>query len=235
VSPGAWEITKIAALGGTGTSARKFLFGPDVVTEGGINYVLLGSGDREKPLTYYSNALAVQDYFFMLKDVPTDPTWLTSENATCSANNLCIGSLFAITTTATPTAAELSVKKGWALQLTSTEKVVTSALTIFGTVYFSSQEPSQALAGSCTPDLGYARTYAISFRDAEGENGERSVHLVGDGLPPSPVAGLVTLDDGSTVPFCIGCSGSSSLEGSEPPIPPTAVQPKARVFWNIEQ
>lgn len=235
VSPGAWEITKIAALGGAGTSARKFLFGPDVVTEGGINYVLLGSGDREKPLTYYSNALAVQDYFFMLKDVPTDPTWLTSENAICSANNLCIGSLFAITTTATPTAAELSVKKGWALQLTSTEKVVTSALTIFGTVYFSSQEPSQALAGSCTPDLGYARTYAINFRDAEGENGERSVHLVGDGLPPSPVAGLVTLDDGSTVPFCIGCSGSSSLEGSEPPIPPTAVQPKARVFWNIEQ
>jgi type IV pilus assembly protein PilY1 len=235
VSPGAWKITKIAVLGGTGTSARKFLFGPDVVTEGGINYVLLGSGDREKPLTYYSNALAVQDYFFMLKDVPTDPTWLTSENATCSANNICIGSLFAITTTATPTAAELSVKKGWALQLTSTEKVVTSALTIFGTVYFSSQEPSQALAGSCTPDLGYARTYAINFRNAEGENGERSVHLVGDGLPPSPVAGLVTLDDGSTVPFCIGCSGSSSLEGSEPPIPPTAVQPKARVFWNIEQ
>lgn len=236
VSPGTWEITKIAALGGAGTSARKFLFGPDVVTEGGINYVLLGSGDREKPLTYFSNALAVQDYFFMLKDIPTDPTWLSNESATCSANpNLCMNSLLAITTTATPTAAELSAKKGWALQLTTKEKTVTSALTIFGTVYFSSQEPSQALAGSCTPDLGYARTYAINFRNAEGENGERSVHLVGDGLPPSPVAGLVTLDDGSTVPFCIGCSGTSSLEGSEPPIPPTAVQPKARVFWNIEQ
>lgn len=235
VVPGLWTIKKIAALGGTGASARKFLFGPDVVTEGGVNYVLLGSGDREKPLTYYGNALAVQDYFFMLKDVPTDPTWLISESVTCSGDNLCMGSLLAITTTATPTAAQLSAKKGWALQLTSKEKVVTSSLTIFGTVYFSTQEPSQALAGSCTPDLGYARTYSINFRNAKGLNGERSVHLVGDGLPPSPVAGLVTLDDGSTVPFCIGCSGTSSLEGSEPPIPPTAVQPKARVFWNIEQ
>lgn len=235
VAPGSWQITKIAALGGSDANARKFLFGPDVVTEGGINYVLLGSGDREKPLAYYSNALAVQDYFFMVKDVPTDTDWLSDENATCSADNLCMGSLLEITTTATPTSAELSAKKGWALQLTSEEKVVTSALTIFGTVYFSTQEPSEAAEGSCTPDLGYARTYSINFRNAEGVDGERSVHLIGDGLPPSPVAGLVTLDDGSTVPFCIGCSGSSSLEGSEPPIPPTAVQPKARVFWNIEQ
>lgn len=235
VAPGSWQITKIAALGGSDANARKFLFGPDVVTEGGINYVLLGSGDREKPLTYYSNALAVQDYFFMVKDVPTDTDWLSDENATCSANNLCMGSLLEITTTVTPTQAQLDAKKGWALQLTSEEKVVTSALTIFGTVYFSTQEPSEAAEGSCTPDLGYARTYSINFRNAEGVDGERSVHLVGDGLPPSPVAGLVTLDDGSTVPFCIGCSGSSSLEGSEPPIPPTAVQPKARVFWNIEQ
>lgn len=235
VAPGSWTITKIAVLGGEDAGARKFLFGPDVVTESGINYLLLGSGDREKPLTYYSNALAVQDYFFMLKDTPTDTTWLSSENATCSADNLCMGSLLEITTEATPTEVALSAKKGWALQLTSEEKVVTSALTIFGTVYFSTQEPSEASLGSCTPDLGYARTYSISFRNAEGVDGERSVHLIGDGLPPSPVAGLVTLDDGSTVPFCIGCSGTSSLEGSEPPIPPTAVQPKARVFWNIEQ
>lgn len=235
VAPGSWTITKLAALGGSGSSARKFLFGPDVVTEGGVNYVLLGSGDREKPLDYYSNALAVDDYFFMLKDQPTEASWLSDELSNCGAANLCMNSLLAITTSATPTDSELSEKKGWALRLTSREKVVTSALTIFGTVYFSTQEPSQALLGSCSPDLGYARTYSISFRNAKGEDGERFERLVGDGLPPSPVAGLVTLDDGSTVPFCIGCSGSSALEGSEPPVPPSAVQPKSRVFWNIEQ
>lgn len=236
VAPGSWKRTKIAALGGSGNSARKFLFGPDVVTEGNINYVLLGSGDREKPLTYYSNASAVQDYFFMLKDQPTNSDWLSAESANCDGDeHLCMDSLVAITTEATPAQSELDAAKGWALRMDASEKVVTSALTIFGTVYFSTHEPSQALAGSCTPDLGEARSYSINFRNAEGVNGERSVDLVGDGLPPSPVAGLVTLDNNETVPFCIGCSGDSPLEGSEPPLPPTAVQPKARVFWNIEQ
>jgi type IV pilus assembly protein PilY1 len=235
VAPGSWVMTKIAVLGGSGTAARKFLFGPDVVVEGDVHYVLLGSGDREKPLTFYSNAFAVQDYFFMLKDMPTNPTWLSAENATCSANNLCMDSLYSITSAATPAQSLIDAKKGWALRLTAKEKVVTSALTIFGTVYFSTHEPSEALTGSCTPNLGESRAYSINFRNAAGVNGVRSVDLVGDGLPPSPVAGLVTLDDGTTVPFCIGCSGASPLEGSEPPLPPTASQPKARVFWNIEQ
>lgn len=237
VAPGAWVITPIAELGGSGNADRKFLFGPDVVVEGSTHYVLLGSGDREKPIEFYRNALNVQDYFFMLKDQPTNPTWLSSENATCGANKnvLCMASLYEITSTATPVQSEIDAKKGWALRLTSREKVVTSALTIFGTVYFSTQEPSSALASSCKPNLGESRSYSINFRNAAGVNGDRSVDLVGDGLPPSPVAGLVTLDDGSTVPFCIGCSGASPLEGSEPPVPPTAAQPKARVFWNIEQ
>lgn len=235
VAPGSWVLTKIASLGGSGVDARKFLFGPDVVVEGGVNYVLLGSGDREKPLASYSNALAVQDYFFMLKDMPTNSEWLSSESATCSNNNLCMGSLYPITTADTPPQSEVDAKKGWALRLTSKEKVVTSALTIFGTVYFSTHEPSEPLANSCTPDLGEARAYSINFRNAEGTNGMRSVDLVGDGLPPSPVAGLVTLDDGTTVPFCIGCNGDSPLEASDPPMPPTSAQPKSRVFWNIEK
>jgi type IV pilus assembly protein PilY1 len=89
--------------------------------------------------------------------------------------------------------------------------------------------------GSCSAALGETRAYAISYKNAEGKDGERYTDLVGDGLPPSPVAGLVTLDNGETVPFCIGCSGSSPLEGSEPESPAAANQPKAWVFWNIEK
>ena len=236
VAPSAWVITKIASLGGTDNNARKFFFGPDVVVDNGVHYVLLGSGDREKPTLDYPGAVDVQNYFFMIKDQPTNVSWLSSENATCGEDLFCMGSLYGITTDDTPDQSLLDAKKGWYLQLDSSEQVVTSALTIFGTVYFSTHQPATALAeGACSSTLGNTRAYAINYKNAEGKDGERYTPLVGDGLPPSPVAGLVTLDNGDTVPFCIGCSGSSPLEGSEPESPAAAAQPKARVFWNIEQ
>jgi len=49
------------------------------------------------------------------------------------------------------------------------------------------------------------------------------------------VAGMVTLDDGTTVPFLIGSKPDSPLEGSPPSSPVTAVQPKSRVYWYIQQ
>ncbi|HZX50790.1 MAG TPA: PilC/PilY family type IV pilus protein [Pseudomonas sp.] len=237
VAPGAWEITKIASLGGSGSNARKFFFGPDVVVDNGVNYILLGSGDREKPTLDFPEAADVQNDFFMIKDQPTNASWLSSENETCGADLFCMDSLYPILLADdTPSQSLLDAKKGWYLQLDSSEQVVTSALTIFGTVYFSTHQPDTGLSeGSCSAQLGETRAYAISYKNAEGKDGERYTDLVGDGLPPSPVAGLVTLDNGDTVPFCIGCSGASPLEGSEPEAPPAASQPKARVFWNIEE
>ncbi len=83
-------------------------------------------------------------------------------------------------------------------------------------------------------------------------SGNRCAPVAGGGLPPSPVAGMVTLDaedsgtdggtgnggtssTGLTVPFCIGCGEDSPLEGGEPPSPPMASQPKSRVYWYIQQ
>jgi len=235
VDPADWRITKIASLGGTGNQARKFMFGPDIVVEGGTHYLMLGSGDREKPISHYANATAVQNHFFMIKDQPLSSNWLASEQENCSAAVICMSSLHGIADENTPDQSVLDSKKGWYLQLDSSEKVVTSALTIFGTVYFSTHQPSTASPDTCSANLGDSRSYSINFKNAEGLNGERYADLVGDGLPPSPVAGLVTLDNDVTVPFCIGCSASSPLEGGEPATPPSATQPKARVFWNIEQ
>lgn len=236
VAPASWIITKIASLGGTGTSARKFMFGPDVVADASGYYLLLGSGDREKPVSDYPNAALVQNYFFALRDQPLNSSWLSDEATTncAGASVLCLNSLLPITD-ATPTSTSLAAKKGWYLQLEPTEQVVTSALTFFGQVNFSTHQPDTGLlTGSCSAKLGETRVYSVSFRNAEGNDGQRFTDVVGDGLPPSAVGGLVTLDDGTTVPFCIGCS-DRPLEGSEPPLPPSAVQPKARVFWNIEQ
>jgi type IV pilus assembly protein PilY1 len=199
--------------------------------------LLLGSGDREKPREYVST---VQNYFFMLKDKPQDATWLATETGNCSAAVLCLSSLTPILEGQNPTAEQLAAKKGWYLGLNPTEQVVTSAITIFGNLTFSTHEPAAAAPNTCGANLGLARVYNVSYLNAAPRSGQpdRSQELPPDiGLPPSPVAGLVTLDDGRTVPFCIGCTADSPLEGSEPKVPPSSlpVQPKNRVYWYIER
>jgi len=113
---------------------------------------------------------------------------------------------------------------------------VTSALTIFGVVTFSTHQPAGA-SSSCTPNLGTTNVYNVSFLNASSANGtaSRYEHVSGDGLPPSPVGGQVTLDDGTTVPFCIGCSKDSPLEGSPPKTLSSVVQPTNRLYWYIQK
>lgn len=234
-APGSWTITKIAAMGGSGINNRKFMFAPDVIEINGSTYgILLGSGDREKPLVSFTAATAVTNRFYMIQDQPESGTWLSAENATCAANVICNGSLFAITTTATPSASDLASKKGWYLALAATEQVVTSAITVFDTVTFSTHMPQVTMAGTCST-LGVATVYNINYKNAAATGDGRGATIVGGGLPPSPIAGMVTLDDGTTVPFIIGSNPNSSLEGGAPPPPPSAVRPKSRAYWNIKK
>lgn len=238
LAPASWTATKVASLGCDTTAScannRKFMFAPDVVTDGSGYMVLLGSGDREKPLLSYTNAASVSNHFFMVKDRPEDATWLASETGTCGSAVICRDSLQPILTDATPSESDLASKKGWYLGMTATEQVVTSAITVFGLVTFSTHQPAVATPGLCS-SLGESRVYNIGFEDAEGQDGIRFQDLAGDGLPPSPVAGMVTLDDGTTVPFVIGANPDSPLEGSPPITPPSMTQPTSRVYWNIER
>lgn len=243
-APADWTITKIASLGcatpATCSSNRKFMFAPDVLDNGGGEYtVLLGSGDREKPLLYYAAAAGVSNYFFMLRDHPSDSTWLATESTTCGSAVLCLDSLLPILTSANPAQTDLASHKGWYLGLHPTEQVVTSAITIFGTVTFSSHTPDVGLAGVCTSRLGTARVYNISYLNASSQNGtnNRDEELPPDtGLPPSPVAGMVNLD-GEDTAFCIGCGSTSSIEAEEPLLPAGSVPsyPKGRVYWYIQR
>lgn len=239
----AWTITKIASLGCNSVTTcapnRKFMFTTDIIRDGDELILLLGSGDREKPLLGYTAATSVSNYFFMLRDKPTDSSWLTSEFGNCSANLLCLNSLFRIdrSSTAAPTAADLGLKKGWFLEMVPTEQVVTSSITIFGTVSFSTQQPQAPTA--CESGLGITRLYNINYRNGAPPEGETSRFAVLPpvGLPPSPVAGIVILDDGQKVAFCIGCDKDSPLEAKQPKLPFTSTpdEPQARVFWYIEQ
>ncbi len=244
VDSSAWTITKIASLGCDTPAActdsvpnRKFMFAPSVATTDNETYhVLLGSGDREKPVKAYVSSGSVSNHFFMLKDKPTDTGWLSSENATCGANVMCKGSLLGILTSAKPSDAELGTKKGWYLGLTATEQVVTSSVIVFGVVTFSTHQPAVTAANACTNNLGTTNVYNIGYLNAASANGtdSRYERLVGDGLPPSPVAGLVTLDNGKTIPFIIG-GGKVSLEGAMPKELDLVSRPKGRLYWYLQK
>ncbi|MES2538445.1 MAG: PilC/PilY family type IV pilus protein [Pseudomonadota bacterium] len=242
-APADWTITKIASFGcsttSTCTANRKFMFTPDVIEENGIYTLMVGSGDREKPLMLYTSAASVANYFFTFKDKPQDAAWLSNEltNNVCGAAVLCLNSLTPISTAATPSETLLATKKGWYLALLPSEQVVTSAITIFDVVTFSTHRPAVNVPGACTSTLGTASVFNILYKNAASATGSdsRSATISGGGLPPSPTAGMVKLDNGSTVPFCIGCSADSPLEGGVPPSPPTTNQPKARVYWYIQK
>jgi len=236
-----WTLTQVASLGcdsvSTCTFNRKFMFAPDVVVENGTYILLLGSGDRERPRNYTN---PVNNYFFMIKDRPMDSTWLSSESGVCDSAVICLDSLVPILSSDNPSNDDLSAKKGWYLGLNSTEQVVTPALTIFGTVTFSTHEPAVPQPGVCSSNLGIARAYNVSYANAASMNGtrDRSAKLPSlIGLPPPPVGGVVTTDEGETVPFLFGADGSSPIKPTEPKTPATSVpaQPKSRVYWYIQR
>jgi type IV pilus assembly protein PilY1 len=238
-----WTLTKIASLGcdttATCNANRKFEYAPDVVYDNGEYVILVGSGDREKPLSSYAATYAVTNYFFMIKDDPTNTTELSSQTATCGSAVICKASLYGITTSATPLQSDLDAKQGWYLALAAHEQVVTSSVSIFGTTTFSTHQPAVNNDADCGSNLGTTLVYNIAYTNAASENGtdSRSQALSGNGLPPSPVAGQVTLDSGQTVPFCIGCSASSPLEGKYETKPSSSSSSsyKSRVYWYIEK
>ena len=245
-APTAWQITKIAALGcadgGTCSANRKFLFAPDVVVEpapnSGTHIVLVGSGDREKPTLTYESAYATQNYFFMIKDVPADSTWLTTDMGNCD-DAICLDALFEIERNAdTPSDSDLAARKGWYLELAQHEQVVTSAITVFGSVTFSTHIPYVPEEGACDPDIGTANVYNVRFANAAPSRPnatDRYEEIEGGGLPPSPVAGQVRLDDGTIVPFIIGADPRSPLEGGLPVGPAFSTLPKSITYWYIEK
>lgn len=240
-APSTWTMKHIASFGCDTTTTscpanRKLMFAPSVVNTATGEYTLLvGSGDREKPITGYTAATAVTNYFFMFKDKPDDTTYPGTTD--CGIAVVCLNSLLKIERdAASPTA--LGTKKGWYLALHSTEQVVTQPLTIFSVVTFSTHEPAVrggVSSGSCS-NLGTTRVYNVDYEYAKPREGDlRYEDVVGDGLPPSATAGLVTLDSGQTVPFCIGCTGDSPLESKKPTSSSSSIMPKGRLYWYLQK
>jgi type IV pilus assembly protein PilY1 len=216
-----WSIVRLASLGTAGES--KFFFAPDVVLTKSYSVVLIGSGDREKPLTESS-----QDYFYAVIDrqlgkgisdgfAPIERAELVSQDSYASS----------------PEA------KGCFMTLERGEKVVNAPLTIAGVTYFGTNRPTPADPGTCSANLGEARSYQLPLVCKTPTFSK----LEGGGLPPSPVGGVVevTYTDPLTgeeetrhVPFIIGGDNEkhSPIEASRVTI---AVPPRrTKIYWHTE-
>jgi type IV pilus assembly protein PilY1 len=215
--PTDWVITKIAALNdGTGgtNGSRKVFFAPDVILTRNYSVLLLGTGDREKPLTTATN-----DRFFVIKDSKVDKGEPTSVTLITEATLAEINSA--------NTAGRDPEGCSYALA-TNGEKVINQPITFGGVTYFSTNRPLPPGSGSCARAQNRAYQMPLLCRNPSARN------LIGDGLPPSPVVGYVDVGRGRLVPFVIGGANdkNSAIEASRANIPIPAK--RKRSYWFIE-
>ena len=226
-NPEKWFVTRIAAFSdfssrtalGVPNAVRKFLFPPDLVLSkdslGTFFSVLLGSGDREHP--FDTNT---QNSFYMIKDRDTsavDQTGLENENTwsiaggQSSSSNRAAGHSDVFDATNVDGVNDF----GWRIDFLPGEKNVGSAVTVSGTVFFNTNQPSStAGGGACGSNLGLARQYLVSFTDAAATkdlNGlgslltaNRSKIREGGGYLPSPVPIVVEIDGKKHQVVCSG-------------------------------
>jgi type IV pilus assembly protein PilY1 len=216
-----WAITKFAALG---DGVRRFFYAPDVVGTNLFTAVLLGSGNRERPLQ-----TVTADHFFTLFDyrLQKGPSGAPP-----------IGSLALVRHD--DTLSPYATIAGCYLPMDPRgEKVVTAAATTGGYTYFSTNRPTPPAPNSCANNLGIAKGYKIPLFCGTGE----SIEFEGGGLPPSPVIGEVDIaippldpnageeEEIRRLPFVIG-GFNLELSGLAVSRVPINVDPtRRRTYW----
>jgi type IV pilus assembly protein PilY1 len=216
-TPDTWRVTKLAALGcdtgvcASGITPRKFFYPPNVVllgatgAAGSYDAVLIGAGDREHPLIDTANSQSAYNKvnrFYMVKDTRTG-----KDAAADTAGYPAVETgLFDATASNYD-----NTLKGYYVTLAAGEKVVNASITVRGTTFFGTNRPVPPSPTSCVSNLGEARGYALDpFKGT-------STHTIydGGGLPPTPVAGIVSIRISATQSvqqsFCVGCGGTSSI------------------------
>jgi len=186
LADGSTLVTRVHRLAnvGQGVTAdtvnhRRFYETPSIArisstTAGGLPYltVAIGSGYRSHPLD-----LPTQDYFYVFKDKdalrgdlhnPPDGAPLQD---TITPDDLATVSL------ATSTGVDVSTTMGWKLALPAAgEKVISTALSLFGEVIFTSYVPDVTSTTSCEPVVGLSNLYRLRLVDGA------TVDTNGDGV-----------------------------------------------------
>jgi type IV pilus assembly protein PilY1 len=215
-APDKWTIYKVADLSGGTTSPRKFFYAPSVVLTKEFTALMFGSGDREKPLLE-----TTKDHFFTLFD-----RVLTKGRPTTMPTPIVFGDL----NPNTPTPSTLGA--GCYMALQDGEKVVNGAATIGGKTHFGTNKPIDENATNvCVPHLGEAAGYTMPLFCTTAT---KTIYP-GGGLPPSPIAGTVTIQgkDGKSSSsyhfYTGGDQACGALCPGDPKIKITA--PRKRIYW----
>ena len=240
-----WKIASVASRSAT-TSARKFLFAPDVVFGKTYDAIVIGSGDREQPLATDSS-YSVQNRVYMFKD-PNIGTTGADLNLTNTGSSTGTDVFNATNTSTVPTDA-----LGWYIDLAAGEKVINGPLVPpGGALIFGTNQPCASgklntqgfcdTSGtstrlSCTGNLGVARRYSINYQTAAGDGytdsqgaSVRSQLAPGGGFLPSPVAGVVSIN-GTPYMFV---TDNPLNPGGVIPTSVTVPQKRYRTYWKEE-
>jgi len=165
-----WKLSLLASVGrhAAGSSGtvddRRFFHRPDLVQTtdetGNFDAVVIGSGDRTDPLDAGG---ATSDFLYMIKDRHTNVGSGTNtgvEHADFGdVTDNCLQEVGSCS---------LDLVAGWRLQMeTSGEKILSTPLTMSGSVFFTTYMPQGAASASaCSPSEGAGRLYAVSLQDA---------------------------------------------------------------------
>jgi len=165
-----WKLTLLASLGrhATGSSGiasdRRFFHRPDLVqtkdSYGNLDAVLIGSGNRADPL---DGGGVSSNWFYMIKDRNT----AVGAGTATGYNHPDFGDVTDNCLQEGGTC-NVNLTKGWRLQMEdSGEKILATATTIAGKVFFTTYLPQSAgAATSCSPSEGAGRLYAVGLQDA---------------------------------------------------------------------
>lgn len=244
-----WTVFKLAELGGGSDNAndRRFFNEPSVVRtfitetikeevvddEGQASHiyvyqetpydaVLLGSGDRSKPLNADTN-----DMFFMIKDKNVKTQTFSADSDPKKPDPIVLSELFDITDNPLDSVSdagrqalevELSDKSGWFFSLEQAgEKSTSSGIVINNTVYFTTFTPPNLDSydeESCELPNGQGWLYAVDlaqgiqkFNWSEEENSrEDRIAFISEQFLGSPTLIVIPEDDGdsSTIDESVG-------------------------------
>jgi type IV pilus assembly protein PilY1 len=212
----------VAKLGITAPGAsdpadrRKFFYAPDVALMknpyGTYLAINIGSGNRSRP----KSDTSTEDYFFSLRDqnVYSPPSGFSytavsmselkdvTNDASIARNRAVDGGTFFQDL--------FNNHDGWRIALGDDEKVLAEAKTFDGTLMFTTYSPASSGAGSCNPDFGTSRFWAVSLAAGdpiEPYNGaadewraeDRYVELARDDIPPSVTILFPEINNGRPV------------------------------------
>jgi type IV pilus assembly protein PilY1 len=122
------------------------------------------------------------------------------------------------------------------LTLAVGEKVIGGSVTLAGTTFFNTNQPSSVSSATCSSNLGVAFQYAVSYEDATAtidsgtaglDTADRSVRHAGGGYLPSPVPVVAKID---------GRLYQAVVSGTEVRMPPQArLESRYRFYWYIRR